>query len=397
MPGFEIFGDEERKEVNDVLSTGVLFRYGFPQARNNHWKAKSFETEFAEYMNIEHCLLVSSGTSALTTALTAMGIGANDEVIVPPFTFVATVEAVIACGAIPIFADIDDTLCLSAEAVEKKITDKTKAVIVVHMCGSMAQIDKLQSLCKSKNLFLIEDSCQAIGADFNGKKIGTFGDVGCFSFDSVKTITCGEGGAIITNNQEIYLKSDAISDHGHDHIGDDRGKEGHAIIGMNYRISELNAAVGLAQLRKINTILELQRKNQSALESVLNKYDFITLRNVPDKNGDSATFLSFYTQTEAQARNLTSILQKNGFDGVFYWFDNNWHYIKKWEHITNLLSANKLHIHSNSNLPDYNNLDLSISDDLISRLISIQIKISWTEEELYRRIGLLDKSLAELK
>ncbi len=396
MPGFEIFGDEERKEVNDVLSTGVLFRYGFDNARNDHWKAKSFEKEFSQYMNVEHCLLLSSGTSALTTALTAMGIGANDEVIVPPFTFVATVEAVIAVGAIPIFADVDDTLCLSPKSVLSKISDRTKAVIVVHMCGSMAHIDELQQICKSKNIFLVEDSCQATGSDFNGKKIGTFGDVGCFSFDSVKTITCGEGGAIITNNYDIYSKSDAYSDHGHDHIGNDRGKEGHPIIGMNYRISELNAAVGLAQLRKIDKIIEIQRKNQIALEEILLKYDFIKLRNVPDKKGDSATFISFFAETEEQARNLTSILQKNGFDGVFYWYDNNWHYIRKWEHITNLITANRLGLHNYKELPDYNNLDLHQSDAIISRLISIQIKISWSESEVQRRRELLDKSLMEL-
>ncbi|MBU0986363.1 MAG: aminotransferase class I/II-fold pyridoxal phosphate-dependent enzyme, partial [Proteobacteria bacterium] len=150
MPGFEIFGDEERKEVHDVLSTGVLFRYGFDQARKGHWKAKTFETMLAERIGANHCYLCSSGTAALSIALSACGIGAGDEVIVPPFTFIATIEAVLNSGAVPIFAEIDETLCLDPEAVETVITPRTKAVIPVHMCGSMARIDKIKHLCEQK-------------------------------------------------------------------------------------------------------------------------------------------------------------------------------------------------------------------------------------------------------
>ncbi len=395
MPGFELFGDEERKEVNDVLSTGVLFRYGFDNSRNGNWKAKTFESEFAKYLNINHCLLLSSGTAALTTALTSAGIGSGDEVIVPPFTFVATIESVIACGAIPVFADIDKTLCLNPVSVQDKISSKTKAVIVVQMCGSMAYMDKLVEVCKNNNLLLIEDACQATGAEYFGKKIGTFGDVACFSFDAVKTITCGEGGGIVTNNEAIYLKADAYSDHGHDHIGNDRGKEGHKILGMNFRISELNAAVGLAQLRKIDKILELQRRNKAILEEVIKQFEFVHFRSLPDAKGDSATFLSFFMPDEQKARQLTMNLASSGFDGVFYWFDNNWHYIRKWDHIKNLNTANKLPQHSNPEMPDYHNLNLKVSDELISRLISIQIKIGWDENELKRRCEILKSELSK--
>ncbi len=395
MPGFEIFGVEERKEVNDVLDTGVLFRYGFDSARNGNWKARTFEKEFAEYLSIEHCLLVSSGTSALTTALTAVGVGVGDEVIVPPFTFVATVEAVIACGAIPVFADIDDTLCLNAVAIKEKITPQTKAIIVVQMCGSMAYMNEITEVCKNNNLLLMEDACQATGAEYNGKKIGTFGDIACFSFDSVKTITCGEGGGIVTNNLDYYKKADAFSDHGHDHIGNDRGKEGHEFIGLNFRISELNAAVGVAQLRKIDRILELQRKNKSVLENVLKQFDFIKLRALPDENGDSATFLSFFMPDEEKANNLANDLSAAGFDGVFYWYNNNWHYIRKWEHIRNWKTANKITQHFYDGKPDYNNLNLTKSDEIISRLLSIQIKIGWDESELNRRCEILKSVLSK--
>ena len=183
MPGFEIFGDEERKEVLDVLETGVLMRYGFDQARNGHWKARTFEKELAEKLGVKYCHLCASGTSALCTALAACGIGAGDEVIVPPFTFVATIEAVLTAGAIPVFADIDQTLCLSPKAVSSAITPRTRAVIPVHMCGAMAKIDEIAQICSRQGLILLEDACQAVGGSFNGRALGTFGKAGCFSFE----------------------------------------------------------------------------------------------------------------------------------------------------------------------------------------------------------------------
>jgi 8-amino-3,8-dideoxy-alpha-D-manno-octulosonate transaminase len=266
MPGFEIFGDEERKEVQDVLDTGVLFRYGFDQARKGRWKAKAFEAELSKLTGAQYCHLCSSGTAALSIALAACGVGAGDEVIVPPFTFVATIEAVLGAGAVPVFAEIDETLCLNPDAVNAVITSRTKAVLPVHMCGSMASIDEIKTLCEQKGLVLIEDACQALGGSLNGKALGTFGHIGCFSFDPVKTITCGEGGAVVTDDKELYTIAKGYADHGHDHIGSDRGLESHPILGTNFRISELNAAVGLAQLRKMDYILKKQRAHKKAIK-----------------------------------------------------------------------------------------------------------------------------------
>jgi len=234
MPGFEVFGAEERKQVNDVLENGVLMRYGFDGMRNGHWKAKEFEIAFAERMNTKHCQLVSSGTAALTVALAAAGIGAGDEVIMPPFTFVASFESIMAIGAVPVLVDIDDTLALDPTAVEAAITPKTRCVMPVHMCGSMADLKALKAICDKHNLLLLEDACQAIGGTFEGKPLGSYGDLGCFSFDFVKTITCGEGGGIITNNDAYKINADQYQDHGHDHIGSDRGAETHPTLGYNF-------------------------------------------------------------------------------------------------------------------------------------------------------------------
>ncbi len=385
MPGFELFGDEERREVQQVLETGVLFRYGFDAARQGRWKARALEDEIKRLTGAAHCHVCSSGTAALAIALAACGIGAGDEVIVPPFTFIATIEAVLHAGAVPVFADIDDTLCLDPHAVERAIGSRTRAVLPVHMCGAMAHIDELQSLCDAHGLALIEDACQAFGATFRGRALGTFGRMGCFSFDAVKTITCGEGGAVVTDDTTFYKLADAYSDHGHDHVGTDRGREGHAILGTNYRISELNAAVGLAQVRKTGRILEVQRRHKRLLKKALAAVDGVTFRTLPDPEGDSATFLSFLLPDEDTARRAATRLAEAGVDGCFYWYDNNWHYLRKWDHLRGMQSAARLPQELLSGTPDYRRLVLAPSDALMGRTLSMLIKLTWTPEDLARR------------
>src|SRR5947208_1807349 len=209
MPGFELWGPEERKEVNDVLETGILMRYGFDGARKGIWKSKQLEKAICETFGSKYAQLTSSGTSALTTAMAALGIGAGDEVIMLSFTFVASFEAVLSAGAVPVLVDVDETLTLNPDAVRAAITPKTKCIMPVHMCGSMADMDALQAICKEHNLLLLEDACQSIGASYKRKSLGTIGDAGTFSFDFVKTMTCGEGGVIMTNNEDVYVKCDA--------------------------------------------------------------------------------------------------------------------------------------------------------------------------------------------
>src|SRR4051812_13285753 len=187
MPGYELFGEEERKEVKDVLDSGILMRYGFDAARKGKWKAKELEQAINETFGSKYSQLVCNGTAALTTALAALGVGYGDEVIMPTFTFVASFEAVLSVGALPVLVDVDETLTLDPTAVKEAITQKTKCVMPVHMCGSMADMDALQSICHEHNLLLLEDACQSIGASYKGKYLGTIGDAGTFSFDFVKT------------------------------------------------------------------------------------------------------------------------------------------------------------------------------------------------------------------
>tara|TARA_R110000850_G_scaffold109659_1_gene222767 strand:- start:36542 stop:37741 length:1200 start_codon:yes stop_codon:yes gene_type:complete len=385
MPGFELFGNEERKEVNDVLESGVLMRYGFDGMRNGHWKAREFELAFAKRMQAAHCQLVSSGTAALTVALASAGVGAGDEVIMPTFTFVASFESIMMLGAVPVLVDIDDTLTLDPQAVEKAITSKTKCVMPVHMCGSMADLAALKAICDKHGLLLLEDACQALGGTYAGKPLGSYGDLGCFSFDFVKTITCGEGGAVITNSKDFYINADQYQDHGHDHMGKDRGAETHPHLGYNFRISELNAAVGIAQLQKLDNFLDLQKRNYTILREALATVEGVTFRRVPETGVENYSFINFFLPDAASAEKAHKALGENGVDACFYWYKNNWHYINGWEHLRNLKSPAPLSQEIKDHIQDLNTTDFSKSDAVMGRTVSALVKLSWTEEEVKER------------
>ncbi|NCW12636.1 MAG: DegT/DnrJ/EryC1/StrS family aminotransferase [Chitinophagia bacterium] len=386
MPGFELFDDAEKKEVNEVLETGILMRYGFDGPRKGIWKSKELEQAICSTFGTGYAQLTSSGTAALTTAMAALGIGADDEVIMPAFTFVASFEAVLSMGAVPVLVDIDETLTLSPAAVKAAITPKTKCVMPVHMCGSMADLDALQQICKEHDLILLEDACQSIGGTYKGKSLGTIGHAGTFSFDFVKTMTCGEGGVVMTNNQEVYTKCDAFTDHGHDHLGADRGADLHPFLGYNFRISELHAAVGLAQIKKLDRFLAIQRKNNGILKSYLEQVPGISFRVVPDPSGDSASFLSWFLPTaEAMEKAIAAMKEAGIMPGNFYWYANNWHYIKKWDHLKNAHSLYPFSQAQQSALKNLAHTSFSQSDAIMSRCISTAISLVWTEEQVHQK------------
>ena len=385
MPGFELFGDTERESVNDVLDNGILMRYGFDGMRNGHWKAKALESELQKTLNTNHVQLVSSGTAAVSVALASAGVGAGDEVIMPTFTFVASFEAIMMLGAIPVLVDIDSTLTLDPKAVEAAITQNTKAVMVVQMCGSMGDMDTLKSICDNHNLIFVEDACQAIGGTYNGKSLGSIADVGCFSFDFVKTITCGEGGAVITNNKDYYLNADHYSDHGHDHMGNDRGAETHPFLGYNFRISELHAAVGLAQVKRLPEFLAIQKRNFKIIKNELATIPEIEFRTVPKGGVESCAFLSFFLPNLEISRKVSEAFKSNGIDVCWNYFDNNWHYIREWHHLKDAKSLYPLSSEIKNALEELKTQNFSQSDFYIGRNISCLIKLSWTEEEVRER------------
>ena len=272
----------------------------------------------------------------------------------------------------------------------------------VHMCGSMADMDALQSICKEHDLILLEDACQSIGGTYKGKKLGTIGDAGTFSFDFVKTITCAEGGVIMTNREDVYISSDGYTDHGHDHKGADRGADLHPFIGYNFRISELHAAVGLAQIKKLDTFLAIQKKNHTALKNALSAIPGVTFRRIPDESGDSCTFLSWFLPTEEAAGAVVAELKaQNILAGNFYWFVNNWHYISKWHHLKNAVTLNALHPDLKAAVIHHATKDFTPSDAIMSRCISTAIGLTWTDEQLKTKceqlVHVIKKVLSEQK
>jgi 8-amino-3,8-dideoxy-alpha-D-manno-octulosonate transaminase len=382
MPGTELFGQEERKEVNDVLETGMLFRYNHDAQRNGIWKAREFEAEARKITGAQYAHAVSNGSAAIAIALASSGIGAGDEVIVPPFTFIASVEAVLFIGAVPVFAEIDETLCLSAEGIRKAITPRTKGICLVHMCGGMADMDAIMSVVKEHDLILVEDAGQAFAASYKGTSVGLFGKAGSYSFDFFKIATAGEGGIFVTNDEAIYKHADAYSDHGHTHIGNNRGMEPHHILGFNYRISELHAAVALAQTRKVPQILAANRKNKQLLTELLSGTEGISFARLADPSGDSATFLNMMLPDTETAKRTVDEMNKAGVGGFNYWYTNMYHFINQWDHLKNLSTVARLPAELVDRSQDYNTMQLPKSQEVIGRLISFGIRCSWTEEEV---------------
>ncbi len=383
MPGSELFGAEEQKEVNDVMGTGILFRYNHDAQRNGIWKAREFEAEVKKITHANYAHAVSSGSTAVACALAAAGIGTGDEVIVPPFTYAASVEAVLFAGAKPVFAEVDETLCLSAAGIKKVLTPKTKGICLVHMCGAMANMDEIMAIVNEHNLVLVEDAGQAFGASYKGTQVGLFGKTGCYSFDFFKIATAGEGGVMVTNDEAAYKLADSYSDHGHDHVGNNRGMEQHPIIGFNYRISELHAAIGKVQTSRVPEIVQRNNKNKKLLTELLSKTEGISFATIADPAGDSATFLNMFLPDTATTQAVVAAFNEAGVTGFNYWYTNMYHFINQWDHIKELKTAARLPVEILGAPQDYTKLDLPKSQEVIGRLISFGIRCTWTEEEVH--------------
>ena len=398
MPGSELFGSEERKEIDEVMETGILFRYNHEAQRKNIWKARDFENEVKKITGAKYAHAVSSGSTAVSCALAAAGIGSGDEVIVPPFTYIASVEAVLFSGGIPVFAEIDETLCLSAEGIRKAITPKTKAIMLVHMCGQMADIESIIKVAKENNLVIIEDAGQAFGSSYRGTSVGLFGKTGCYSFDFFKIATAGEGGVFVTNDESCYKLADSYSDHGHDHIGSARGMEQHPVLGFNYRISELHAAIGAAQTRKVPHIRTVNRKWKKLMMDKLSGVPGVSFSEIPDEAGDSATFLNLFLPDTKSAKRVVDAFTKDGVGGFNYWYINMYHFINQWGHLKELKAAAPIPAHHYPKPQDYNQLHLPKSQEVVGRLISFGIRCTWKESEvleLTRKIkSCIEKALA---
>lgn len=338
MPGYEVMGAEELAEVQSVFAQGgVLFRHGFDALRGGCYKVKSFEQEFAKAMGAEFALAVTSGTAALRVALAALGIGDGDEVITQSFTFVATVEAIIESGATPVCTEIDETLNMDPADLLGKISPRTRAVIVVHMLGTPARLPEIAKICRERGLALIEDTAWGCGGALFDKALGTWGDVGTYSFDYAKTMTTGEGGMLVFRDKETYDKAAAWHDHGHENNpAVPRWEDTRSSSGFNFRMMELQGAVGLAQLKKLPRIVEAQRQNRDRLWQALSDLPGIEARAVPDGAYETADALVFLVADSGSARRCREELLKVGLATKILPEAYTWHFAGTWLHMREL-------------------------------------------------------------
>ena len=375
MPGFETIGKEEQDAVAEVFEKGgVLYRYGLDGKRQHIFKVDDFERKIAKKVGSKYCHCVCNGTAALKIALFALGVKPGDEIITQSFTFVATVEAILELGAKPIITEVDKSLNMDPIDLEKKITKKTKVIIPVHMAGVPAKMDEIMKIAKKHKIAVLEDSAQALGGTYKGKHLGTIGNAGIYSLDIGKIITTGEGGLLVTDDEDLYHRAREYSDHGHEYNPNlPRGEDTRKIWGFNYKITELQGAVGLAQLKKLDFILKKQRGNKRRLKEKIKELESIEFRELPDESGDAGDTLIFYLDNQEKARNLAKKLAekkigtKNLPDAV------NWHFAGTWTHIF-------------SYYPEFKGKNLEEvwkqSTGLIRRAIAIPIMVNMTEEQI---------------
>ncbi|MBN2139951.1 MAG: DegT/DnrJ/EryC1/StrS family aminotransferase [Desulfovibrionaceae bacterium] len=373
MPGFEVFGEEERRAINELfeLNGGILFAHGFDAMRKGVYRVREFEAAFAARMGAPHAQAVSSCTAALRVALEALGIGPGHEVVIPCFTFVATAEAVIQTGADLVVVDVDRSLNMDPEALSAALTNRTRAVIPVHMMGAPADMDRIMAVAERHGLLVLEDAAQACGGAWRGTPLGTIGHMGAFSFDAGKVIITGEGGMVVTRDQDLFVRARAFHDHGHEYSGTvGRGEEGAIGNGFNYRMTELQGAIGLVQLGKLDMILEAQRRNKARLMGLLKglPFEFRTILD-PGELGDS---LIFYLPDREAAAGFVDGLKREGLGTKNVPDAMRWHFAKHWGYMFKRYGWYR----------DSWREQWQRSADLLERAVALPVMVKMTDERI---------------
>ena len=372
-----MMGAEERASVNEIFdqSNGVLFAHGFVPLRNNRYRVRELERAFAAKLGSKYAQAVTSGTVAQFVTMQAMGVRPGDEVVTQAFTFVATVEAILALGAVPVIVDIDDTYNMDPSALERAISAHTRLIVPVHMLGNTADMDKIIAMAHKHHIPVLEDACEALGAKYRGRYAGTLTQAGFFSTDFQKTIVTGEGGFVATNDEALFKFCREYHDHGHENNpAVPRGRDTRTIAGMNFRMTEMQAAVGLAQLKKLDQIVHLNRKHKTILKNYLRQSDRIHFRRLTDEEGELADTIIFSFEdkrwTEAFLKQYTAAgyHTKNIPDAI------DWHFAGTWNQMF-------------SNVPGYRDCWRTAwakSAELLARSISTPIYLKKTDAELHR-------------
>ncbi len=354
-------------------------------------KVVAFEQEAAQLLGAKHVLAVHSGTSALETAYVAAGIGPGCEVIVPGYTFFATAAAVVSAKAIPVVAEIDESLTIDPEDVAGKIGPNTKAIVPVHMLGTVCDMEPIMRLAKQHDLFVIEDVAQACGAEYHGKRCGTIGDIGCFSVSTYKYIGAGEAGLVVTDDEWLYTRAQNHHDTGACWRPDRYAKErkpGELFCGTNYRMSELEGAVNLVQFRQAPARLARNRQVYRSVISQLRPHEDIIPQQVRDLDGHVGNTLAFFAPDASHAEALAEAMRAEGVKcHVFaHGGARDWHVYKYWEHILERKSATPEGCpftcpYYAGPLPEYAEDMCPKTLDLLSRGICVRLGEWWTEND----------------
>ena len=389
MPGWEIVGEEEKEELLKIFSesNGVMFAHGFDERRNFIYRVREFEKLVCEKLKVKHCLATTSGTMAQYIAMKAMGIKKGDEVITQSFTFVATVETIIEIGAKPIIVDINQSFNMDPQELRKAITSKTKLIVPVHMLGNQCEMDEILKISKEYNIPVLEDACEALGASYDNKFLGTLGQAGVFSLDFAKTITTGEGGIIVTNDSKIEKYCREFHDHGHENNKSfPRGNDTRSIRGLNLRMSELQAAVGKAQLGKLDKIVTRNRENKYLLKSLIQDSSKFTYRKIIQKDNELADTLIFYFKNKKMTDQFVKKYNESGYFTKNLPDAIDWHFSKKWNHMFNGVTKYQ----------DTWDREWKKSEDLLERSISIPIFVNSKSNDIKMHAKVINQIISEL-
>lgn len=384
MPGFELIGDDELNAISNIFKNngGVLFDHGFHSKRNGNYEVRKLETMVKEYFGVKYCLATSSGTASLKVVLACSNIRKNSEILIQAHNFIADAEVIHDFGAKPVVINIDKTLNMDIDDLKQSITPNTTAVIISDMLGNGNDIASIEKICKDNNLFLIDDACEIMGGKYGDKYYGTFGDAGVFSLDFGKNITCGEGGLILTNNEELYEKMKQYIDHGHcNNENYQRGMDDFGIPGFNFRMTEMQGSIAIVQLKKLDYII---KNNELRYTILKNKLSHIEHRKIHLNVKLSYDTFIFFESNFIVRKLIIDHLKSIGFGTKNLPDAMRWHCAYYWDHLIDSNQKDKLKftkkmLSDSIAIPILLQKDEQFYSDISDNIISIYDKFDRTD------------------
>ncbi len=361
-PGAYLIGDEERKEVMDVLETGYVSRYGGEDDPRFKRKVVTLEQEFAKMVGVQHTLAVSGGTGALMASLMALGVKPGVEVLVPGYTYVASMSAIISVGGTPVFTEIDESLTMDPEDIERKMTPRTKVVMPVHTLGNPANMNLILEIARKHDLLVLEDCCQGLGGAYQGKKLGSIGAMGAFSLNINKTITSGDGGMVTTNDRTLYERAFGYHDQGHLPFGMGVKIGGQPLIGINLRMNELTGGFALGQMKKLDRILALLKQKKLKFKKIIEEAGLkeMSFRKINDP-GECHTLVTILFKDGDTARRVAKTLRTKTVA------ESGWHVYNEMEQILSWTDGEGRTPFRKHMLPQ--------TDDILGRAINLSVGV----------------------